>query len=418
MSGRLLWMGLLLGGMTAAQAPESLTAWKYYQEINGLAQSDLTMLELPLDVLDGAREDHADLRLYDANGNEVPYALRIRREVHESDAFDAQEINRGERGDMAELTLDLGPTPVPHNELDVDTAGEGFRRRVRVEGSDDGEDWSTLERDVLVFRFSSQGREVDQRRVEYPQSNYRYLRIRVEADRQIESQAPTIREVTVRRLTRSPGVDTLFPVGPPLREPGRDQGRPASIYRLDLQGRIPLRGLDLQVGQTPFSRPYRLETDAGENRGLPLASGTLRSDNDSGMAEVKLRFQEQFARRLVLTVIDDRNPPLYIQGGSAIGAARQLLFQGAGLALPLKLYYGNPDASPPHYDFDTTVPQTPPEGLPQAFLNGEQENPDYRPPQAPLTELAPWAIYLVLAIAALLILGLLRKVLGTMREES
>ncbi len=406
-------LSLILAASLVAQAPESLTAWKYYQEISSSPDLEMVMLEPPLAVLDGARPDHADLRLYDASGREVPYALRIRREIHESDAFDAAEINRGERGDLAEVTLDLGKAPAAHNQIEVDTAGGGFRRRVTVDGSTDGEGWATLARNVLIFRFSSQGRGVDQQRIEYPQSDYRYLRVRVEADRQIESRAPTIREVTVRRLTRSPGVDAFYAFGPPLREAGRDQGRPASIYRLDLHGRVPLHGLDLQIGQTPFSRPYRLETDVGEGRGAPVDSGTLRSSADSGMSEVKLRFDEQFARYLVLTVIDDRNPPLYIQGGSAVSAARQLFFNGQGLALPLELYYGNSEASAPRYDFDSTVPLSPPEGLLPAFPTGHRDNPAYRAPEAPLTERAPWAIYLVLAAASLAILALLRKVLAS-----
>ena len=383
MSIRLTILALLSAGLAAGQAPESLAAWRYYQEIATVPAQPLVPLELTVEALDAARQDHADLRLYDAAGGEVPYALRIRREIHESEAFEAQEINRGELGAAAEVTLDLGPSPAPHNELEIDTAGDGFRRRVTVEGSEDGERWLRLAGDAILFRFASQGRGVDQRRVEYPQSDYRYLRVRVEADRQIESQAPEIRAVTVRRLTRAAGVDVRFPAGYPVREAGRDQGRPASIYRFELGGRVPLHGLDLPVAQTPFSRPYRLEAEAGAGRRPLLASGTLRSEAEEGPAEIELRFEEQFAARLVLTVVDDRNPPLEIFGGSAVSAARQILFDGEGLALPLRLYYGNPDASPPHYDFDATVSLAPPEGL----------------------------FYVVLTLASLAILGLLRKVL-------
>ena len=280
-----------------------------------------------------------------------------------------------------------------------------------VEGSSDGERWLTLAQNAPLFRFASRGREVDQRRVEYPESDYRYLRIRAEADRQVESEAPTVVSITVRRVMRSPQVEKEFAAGAGLREAGRDQGRPASIYRIELYGRIPLHGLNLQAGEPPFSRPYRLETEDEGNERTLLASGTLRSDPEAPSEPVKLRFPEQFAERLVLTVIDDRNPPLNIYGGSAISAARQVLFSGQRVSAPLRLYYGNPGASPPRYDFEATVPLTPPEGVTPAFPNGQQENPEYEPPAAPLTERAPWAIYLVLAVASLAILALLRNVL-------
>ena len=412
----LAW-ALLLAAPVWAQAPESLTAWQYYQQITDVPEMDLVAIDLPLEVLAGGRTDLADLRLYDANNREIPYALRIWREIHESDAFEAQEINRGERDGAAEVTLDLGASPLQHNEVEISTAGDGFRRMVTVEGSRDGEEWLTLARNAAIFRFSAQGRGVDERSVEYPQSDYRFVRVRVEADRQIESQAPQIESVTVRQLTRSEGMEQTFNAGVEIREAGRDQGRPASIYRIDLYGRIPLHGFYLQIAEASFSRPYRLETDGEDGQRVTLASGTLKSQAESGSDEVKLRFSEQHASRLRLTIIDDRNPPVSIYGGLAVSAARQVYFAGGNVSAPLRLYYGNPDAQPPYYDLDATVPRTPPNTILPTFLGGQQSNPDYLPPEAPLTERAPWAIYAVLAAASLIILGLLRKVLRSVSRE-
>ena len=98
MTGKLLCGLLLAAGAAGAQAPEELTPWRYYQELTSVPEANLVLLELPLEVLDASRTDHADLRLHDAGGREVPYALRIRREIHESADFEAREINRGERG--------------------------------------------------------------------------------------------------------------------------------------------------------------------------------------------------------------------------------------------------------------------------------------------------------------------------------
>jgi hypothetical protein len=414
---RTLLGALLLTAPAFAQAPEALTAWQYYQEIQGVPEIDLVGVDLSVEALDGARSDLADLRLYDANGREIPYALRIWREIYESDAFEAQEINRGIRDGATEVTLDLGESPGTHNQVELNTAGDGFRRMVAVEGSNDGEEWLTLAQGSAIFRFSSQGRGVDERSVEYPPSDYRFVRVRVAPDREIETEPPQIETLTVRRLTRSPGREQTFGMNVEMREPGREQGRPASIFRLDLYGRIPLHGLNLQIAEAPFSRPYRLETDGEENERIPLASGTLLSKAEGGSDEVKIRFNEQYASRLRLIVTDDRNPELMIYGGSAISATRQVFFSGLGAAQPLRLYYGNPDAAAPHYDFDATVPNTPPDTILPVYLNGERLNPDYQPPQAPLTERAPWAIYAVLAAAALAILVLLRRVLGSINRE-
>jgi hypothetical protein len=88
------------------------------------------LLDAVLDVavLDKSREDHADLRLYDANGREVPYALRILRAVRSSDLFEANEFNRGLS--MAAVSP-TGPAPAMSTSVWATiSSGHVDRRRV------------------------------------------------------------------------------------------------------------------------------------------------------------------------------------------------------------------------------------------------------------------------------------------------
>jgi hypothetical protein len=82
------------------------------------------------------------------------------------------------------------------------------------------------------------------------------------------------------------------------------------------------------AGDGVFSRPFQLE--AVDNWAAPvlLASGELvRRENTGG--QLAIEFAEQFARRLRLTVTDDRNAPLSIATITAQGAARQVVFDSA-----------------------------------------------------------------------------------------
>src|SRR5262245_11460143 len=104
---------LLLGGMAAAaEGPEALTDWQWYQEVAlgkppaGKAYFDFLV---PPAVFGKAREDLRDLRLYDANGREVEYALRIRRPRNEQTTVPAKPYNQARAANRtAELRLDLG----------------------------------------------------------------------------------------------------------------------------------------------------------------------------------------------------------------------------------------------------------------------------------------------------------------------
>ena len=80
-------LGILVFAIVAATtvvAQTSLSLWPYYVDVtpqrnaNGMYET-----VVPLPVLDKARADLADLRLFDSSNREVPYAIRVLREVDE-----------------------------------------------------------------------------------------------------------------------------------------------------------------------------------------------------------------------------------------------------------------------------------------------------------------------------------------------
>ena len=75
---------------------ETLSAWKFFAEVPVAAPGKTPLIDfvLPPSVFDAARVDLADLRLYDAQLRDVPYALRVRSEVDTTEAVPAKEFNR------------------------------------------------------------------------------------------------------------------------------------------------------------------------------------------------------------------------------------------------------------------------------------------------------------------------------------
>ena len=133
--------------------------------------------------MDKSQEDLADLRLYNAQGREIPYALRIRREIDEKREVGAHVFNQARIGPTtSEMSVDLGEGAGEHNEVEIDTSGSNFRRRVEVEGGDSAKEWRTLKTGDVIFSFQAQNKVVESNRVGYPASRYRYLRVRVFAD--------------------------------------------------------------------------------------------------------------------------------------------------------------------------------------------------------------------------------------------
>jgi Protein of unknown function (DUF3999) len=394
-----------LGGAMQAQSPaspESLTAWPYYKVI--LSHGGLSDFNLDRDVLDKSRADQADLRLYDSAGHEIPYSLRVRRDVDTHSLFTSHEFNRAVEGTASVVSCDLGAEPQEHNEVVISTAGDNFRRIAQVEGSPDGAQWFTLASQAILFRFSSGGRTVEQDSVSYPVSRYRYIRVRVDRDPQIDHAAPEINTLSVSRSVRARGENTSFEASMGPREADPFEGRPASIFRLDLGARVPIHSLLLNVAEGSFSRPFQLEIVDDPASPQPLASGDLVRTEEHPTAPVRIDFTEQFARRLKLTIVDDRNPSLEIPNVTALSAARQIVFQAPNEAT--RLYYGNPKGIAPHYDAADRLPADT-SGATHLVLGTEQANPIYRPEAKAFSERSPWLVYVVLIAACVALAAIL-----------
>jgi len=410
--------GALLPVVGWSQGAEPLLRWPYYKEIPSPQTGGLLDAVLDVAVLDKSREDHADLRLYDANGSEIPYALRILRAVRSSDLFEAGEFNRGLRQGATEISFDLENAAAEHNQVEVDSAGENFRRRVEVEGSHDATQWSTLVSDAYIFRFVAAGGKADERSVPYPVSRYRYLRVRVHRDPQTDDTPPRVQAVRIRRTLEREGETLSFPAEITGREATRESGREASAYAIALGGRIPLHALRLTITEGEFSRPYRLEAVSDtQERARTLARGYLIRHPSRDPQRRDITFDEQFANQLRLTVTDDRNLPLTISSVVAESAARQVVFDASQAAGPLKLYYGNLKAPAPHYDFAASLPRELPASPRRLALGDEQRNPIFEPEPAPLTERSPWLIYAVLGVASLALFAVLWRLARTITPE-
>ena len=386
-------------------AQTSLSSWPYYIEVRPeKSSSGMYDLIVPLPVMDKARTDLADLRLFDSANREIPYGIRVRQTVNQQQEMATRLFNFAIVGTASEVSVDLDEDPGEHNEVEIETDGENFRRQVQIEGSDSGGEWRTLTSKGLIFSFESENRAVESQRVSYPTSRYRYLRVRVQRDQLTDDKAPQITQVKVRMAVRERGLESTWNVPVPPYQLQRNQGAEASAWNLDLGGRAPCDRLKLQISDASFSRPFQVESlDDPQNVRL-IATGTLsRHLDDDVLKPVVIVFnQEENVRKLRLQIIDHSNPTLDIASIQASAPARQLVFElKAPTTQPLRLFFGNQKLSAPHYDFEKELPIRLSTEPAHSSIGNVIENPEYKPEPLPLTERVPWLIYLVLAASSI-----------------
>jgi hypothetical protein len=402
-------------------AAASMASWPYFVDITPRGGARGTYdLVVPLTVMDKAREGLADLRLYYPDGREIPYALRIRKEVADSREINARLFNEVSIGSKtSEVSVDLAENAGEHNEVEIVTAGANFRRRVDLEGSDSGKEWRTLTTGEVIFSFESQNKSVESNRVSYSTSRYRYLRVRVLADELTDKEAPDITEVKVKMAIRDKGERMIWGVTVPPYQLLRNQGTPTSAWTINFGGRIPCDRLAIDFKDESFSRPFQIEAiDDPQNIRL-VASGELTRRLGEARRPLVINFdQEEYARKLRLLITDYSNQILSISSINAAAPARQLVFElKEAPAEPLRLFFGNAKASEPHYDFEKELPAKLATAPVRSLVGAVANNPDYKPEPLPLTERIPWLIYVVLAASsialALILISLARTTLRT-----
>lgn len=407
---------LIIATVVSVSAQTSLSLWPYYVEVTPeRTDGQIYDFAVPLPVMDKASSDLADLRLFDANNREIPYAIRIRRDLDEKREIPTRLFNQGSAGPTtSEVSVDLGDNPGEHNEIEIETSGSNFRREVVIEGSDSGREWRMLSNDGVVFSFASQNNVAESKRVAYPTSRYRYLRVKVSRDPMTDDETPQVTSMKVMMAVREKGWLSTWDVPVPSYQLQRNQGAHAAVWTLDLGGRIPCDRLNLQFAEDSFSRPFQVESiDDPQNVRL-LASGDLTRHYGDEKKPLVIYFNEEtVVRKLRLQITDYSNPTLNITSISASAPARQLVFElKQPVAQPLRLYFGNEHVPAPHYDFEKEVAARLSKEPVHSFFGEVHANDDYKPEPKPLTERVPWLIYVVLAASsialALVLLSLAR----------
>ena len=398
--------------------------WPYYVEITP-EKSEPGMYDavLPLEVLD--KSGIGDMRLYDSANREIPYAVRIRKEVDEVEESEGRLFNFAQAGTTSEVSVDLDENPGEHNEVEIETSGTNFRRRVAIEGSDNGQEWRMLNSNGVLINFASQNNAVESKQVSYPTSRYRYLRVRVQRDELTDDSAPRITGVKAIMAVREKGELSTWGVPVPSYQLLRNQGAHASAWAIDLGGNVPCDRLILEIDGESFSRPFQVEDiDEPENVHV-IATGTLtRHLGDEPKPLVILFDDEQRLRKIRLQITDYSNPTLNITSIQAGAPARQLVYElKEPASQPLRLYFGNDKVPAPNYDFENELSSRLTAEPAHSSIGYVLGNPEYIPDPKPFTERVPWLIYLVLAAASvalfLVLLSLARTAIrGTTQKRT
>jgi hypothetical protein len=439
-----LLLMVLLPMPAAAQPLADLSEWRVaWPLLNAEAPAGYVRLELSPAILDTSAPGLEDLRLAYAREGEdalrpprhqlVPYILH-RPPVGARQVASWKPIQVLDRSYVPELyeqlVLDYGE-PVQKNRLRIELSGQNYRRRVTVEGSNDGRDWRVLKEDAWLFNIRQPSGTYDVDTVDLPLNRFRFLRLTAHhmADdpRRIDIQhvdtlhyeisALPLAEVAIASWDvefdeKLKATDIVFDVGYrnlPLAELELDVATPLFYRAYELAGRNAATARMVRRTETGWDRAEREQAWTTVQRGVIYRIERLgRVEEQVVLETIQARY-----RYLRLRVIDEDNQPLDVRGAQIRRGPLPVLVFENDPAAPITLFCGNPSARAPAFDLSRALRDLDVAALP-AVAAGPV--PTVAVDRAPWTARQGWVIWVAL-VAAVAVMGwLIIGSLGKLRQ--
>ncbi len=408
----------LFGVVSTVSADFSQKDWRAYKEIKipSVAQStSLVQVVLDPQVFASSTTHLSDLRVVDAGDNkEVPYLLITDRDTVQTTAPTTQILNKGSvAGEYTSFVVDFGGS-ARHNQINIniDAEQKNYRKKVQIYGSNDMGRWSLLADNQIIYDYS-RDYPVRNTTVSYPEAVYRYVMVKIidsDSDPVLVLGASARRDVYARgnRLSYFPTFEVV--------EVGKDTQIIAD-FRLD-DGKTNHPRISPDFGDMgAISDQFAISTDSRNfERSVSVYSSADKKvwsyiggdaiyqykTKDLSGEKTLVSFGESNARYVKILIHNQDSQPIKINDLEFRGYVRVIKF----LAEPqhnYKLFYGNEKAVFPSYDLAQVYRNFKSDEFISGNLEAERVNGEYVPPVIPLSERAPWIIWIMLGIAVLVL---------------
>lgn len=314
-------------------------------------------IELPDSVFGSVSQNMNDLRIYGITENdtlEAPYLLKLGSEEQQRKTIDFKALNEASNRKGYYYTYEV-PTKEAINQIQLDFKNENFDWKLVLEASQNQNEWFTILDDYRILSIRNTQTDYSFTNLDFPNSKYRYYRLLIKS-----KDKPLIKAAHISIAANTEGQFKNYAINSILTK----EENKKTIIEIDLKKRLPLSRLKINVSdKVEYYRPFviqyisdSVETEKGWRYSYEgLGSGTLNSIEKNEFA-----FQSTLVQKLRLTIQNNDNQPLTIEGASAKGYVHELV---ARFTKPANYYlaYGKNNARKPQYDISQTDAKIPTE---------------------------------------------------------
>jgi hypothetical protein len=419
---RLLYRLVLVVGVatlfaSAADLPDRWRAWRYSRPVapepaspDGSQSPRPAEITLPWEVFAHCNRGCGDLRISDAQGQEVPYQLKTEQATANSSSHQVHLIeNSFAAGKYTQVVGDLGAEAPFYDRVRLETPRSDFIVWAQVALSEDAKTWRVVEPRAPIARFRA--RSVDgTQTIPFQGLNSRFIRVRI-----LEANEPFgVTGLTVLREEAHPARLAEVPAAFQL---ANSDDTTETAWTTDLaSSRIPVSQLRFSTETPEFYRAVRIRGSEDGKVWNYRGSGVIyryRQGNTT-RESLSVDFPEWPENRLLRAdVINGNDQPLRNAKLSVFGVPRRLVFRAQPQG-SYRLLYGNERARSPEYDLGHYLEAAAKPVYAELSLGPEEATANYRDPR-PFSERHPSVLWISLGIAVVLI-GL--TALKTLRTPS
>lgn len=401
-------------------------------------ESEFLRLTITSDIMDKSQSSLRDLRVLDDAGKLVPHVLHFDRTEAELDWGVTTLMNRTFRMGEFDRTTVHFPVRAQRNRIRVALSGANYRRYALLEGSEDNLNWAAVA-STWMFKVPNEGEIFETDTFRFPTNDFPYLRLTV---LNMEDEAKRIHIENVEYVYyRDAEIETTpVTLTATFVEPDdTEREKNATILVIDLgYNNLPLEELTLEIDDPYFYRCFdlygrRAETEIVQKksetgwddieRDIPwshLRRGVLYRIQKDGVTEEQLAIEKIRTpyRYLRLRIFNGDDAPLSIDTTAVVAQRRALgsLVFAHAQGETYSLIFGNEKARAPKYDLARAIEHVGERDVPKVGLGAvgalifEPEAPAWSTQYA-------WAIWVVLIVAVVLMVGLIARNMGNLAPE-
>ncbi|WP_338813990.1 hypothetical protein V9L05_00795 [Bernardetia sp. Wsw4-3y2] len=355
----------------------------YKRELKGIQKSNQTewyKINVPIEVIEKINTDFSDIRIFGVTNSdtlEAPFLTRKIMQKSENQKVDFKIINSSKKENAYFFTLEKDNTTRQEeatNLIKLDFENTNFDWRVKLEGSQNQNEWFEILNDYRIVSIQNEFTEYKFTRLIFPNSKYKYYRIKLSDKSEKQSQngfknnEPKLNSASVFLQKTIEGNFEGLEIISKNIEVNKDKKQ--TIIDIELTHSVPIDFLSLEVKNDfdyyrSIQIKYLLDSTITEKgviyNFVTLHTSTLSSiEKQNGSSSFFINSNEK-SKKYQIIIDNQDNQPLDIGQLEIKGYINQIFTRvsPSDKAISYFLMYGNERLQKPNYDivrFQNTIP--------------------------------------------------------------